>query len=184
MKNLLVITAVAALSLSFGALAAAQNQSGYAGQQHRAIKALSEQEIADLAAGRGMGLAKAAELNSYPGPMHVLELAARLELTPEQRAATEVLKQAILHYAQPLGVRIIEAERELDHAFAERRIDAAELKRRVDAIAVLQGELRMVHLKTHLDQRALLTSSQVARYDELRGYRSGAPSHSGNQRAH
>jgi hypothetical protein len=42
----------------------------YAGQQTRAIKALSSQEEQDLRLGRGMGLAKAAELNGYPGPMH------------------------------------------------------------------------------------------------------------------
>ena len=184
MKNIVVATALAALSLSSVATSAtAQVQSGYAGQQHRAIKALSEQEIADLAAGRGMGLAKAAELNSYPGPLHVLELAARLELTTEQRAATETLMQAMYRKARPLGARIIEAERDLDRAFAERRIDVVELKRRIDAIAALQGELRAVHLETHLDQRALLTSAQVARYDELRGYRSDAPSHGGHRHA-
>ena len=41
-------------------------QSPYAGMQTRAIKALSDQQIADLRAGRGMGMA-------LPGPAHVLE---------------------------------------------------------------------------------------------------------------
>ena len=36
------------------------------------IRGLSEQEIDDLTNGRGMGLARAAELNGYPGPLHVL----------------------------------------------------------------------------------------------------------------
>ena len=35
----------------------------YAGMQTRQIKALSAEQIADLKAGRGMGLAMAAELN-------------------------------------------------------------------------------------------------------------------------
>jgi hypothetical protein len=39
----------------------------YAGMQARSIKSLSEQQVADLSAGRGMGLALAAELNGYPG---------------------------------------------------------------------------------------------------------------------
>ena len=30
-----------------------------------------------------MGLALAAELNGYPGPLHVIELADSLRLTPE-----------------------------------------------------------------------------------------------------
>jgi hypothetical protein len=53
-------------------------QSPYSGMQTRSIKALSEQQVADLTAGRGMGLALAAELNGYPGPFHVLELADKL----------------------------------------------------------------------------------------------------------
>jgi hypothetical protein len=32
-------------------------QSGYAGQEQRAIKALSDEEVGDYLAGRGMGLA-------------------------------------------------------------------------------------------------------------------------------
>jgi hypothetical protein len=45
----------------------------YAGQQARSIKALSDEEIAALRKGEGMGMAKAAELNGYPGPVHVLQ---------------------------------------------------------------------------------------------------------------
>ena len=59
--------------------------SPYSGLETRAIKALSDSQIADLKAGRGMGLALAAELNGYPGPMHVLELADELVLSVEQR---------------------------------------------------------------------------------------------------
>ena len=66
-------------------------QTPYAGMQTRPIKALSEQQIADLGAGRGMGLALAAELNGYPGPSHVLELADKLELSAEQRASMQRL---------------------------------------------------------------------------------------------
>lgn len=62
-----------------------------AGFLSREIKALSAQEIADLRAGRGIGLPLAAELNSFPGPMHVLEHAAALRLTAEQRRSMEAL---------------------------------------------------------------------------------------------
>ena len=47
--------------------AKAQMPSPYAGEQGREIKALSTKDIDDLTQGRGMGLAKAAELNRYPG---------------------------------------------------------------------------------------------------------------------
>src|SRR5256885_6759518 len=59
--------------------------SPYAGLENRATKALSEQQLVDLRAGRGMGLALAAELNGYPGPLHVLELGEQLMLSAEQR---------------------------------------------------------------------------------------------------
>jgi hypothetical protein len=57
--------------------------------QTRAIKALSEWQVSDLSAGRGMGLAMAAELNGYAGPSHVLELADKLELSSDQRGRTK-----------------------------------------------------------------------------------------------
>ena len=57
----------------------------------RSIKALSEQQVNELGAGRGMGLALAAELNGYPGPSHVLELADKLELSADQRAKVQRL---------------------------------------------------------------------------------------------
>ena len=36
-----------------------------------------------------MGLALAGELNGYPGPKHVLELAAELDLSEDQRRAVQ-----------------------------------------------------------------------------------------------
>src|SRR5881296_2764430 len=94
--------------------ASAQTTSPYAGQEQRAIKALSDQEIRDLLEGRGMGLAKAAELNSYPGPLHVLQLADKLGLTDAQRTATESLYARMRDGVQPIGAKIIEAEKNLD----------------------------------------------------------------------
>src|SRR6266513_3223882 len=73
------------------ASATAQTTSPYAGQKQRTIKAISDQEIGDLLEGRGMGLAKAAELNSYPGPLHVLQLAEQIGLSDAQRTATDSL---------------------------------------------------------------------------------------------
>ena len=63
--------------------------SPYAGLETREIKALSPEQIEDLRAGRGMGLALAAELNGYPGPVHVIELVAPLALSEAQRADVE-----------------------------------------------------------------------------------------------
>lgn len=77
--------------------------SPYADLEKRPIKALSAEEIADLRAGRGMGLALPAELNGYPGPRHVLELARDLDLSPQQRRRTEVLFEDMQRQAVALG---------------------------------------------------------------------------------
>lgn len=63
----------------------------YAGQQSRDIKAFSEDEVKGYLSGAGMGFAKPAELNRYPGPMHALEHADKLLLTAEQRKALDAL---------------------------------------------------------------------------------------------
>jgi hypothetical protein len=65
------------------------------GMEKRAVKALSDQQVADLRAGRGMGLALSAELNGYPGPLHVLELGDKLGLAPEQRTKVQGLFDAM-----------------------------------------------------------------------------------------
>ena len=50
----------------------------YAGQQTRTIKALLPADVTALLKGEGMGMAKAAELNGYPGPLQVLTLSRNL----------------------------------------------------------------------------------------------------------
>src|SRR3954468_14256969 len=102
------------------AATAANAQTPYAGMQTRSIKALSDQQVADLGAGRGMGLAMAAELNGYPGPSHVLELADKLELTPDQRRRIKAMFDAMKAEAVPLGAKLIEQEADLDKQFATR----------------------------------------------------------------
>ena len=162
-KTLLAVAACAA----FGAAA---QSTPYAGQQARAIKSLSAQDVSELQQGQGMGLAKAAELNGYPGPAHVLEHAAALSLTPRQQGATEALMQRHKARARELGLALIEAERALDQAFASKQVDAALLSRLTADIGVQQARLREEHLRTHLEQTALLDRQQIDRYQQLRGY--------------
>jgi Spy/CpxP family protein refolding chaperone len=144
--------------------------SPYAGQQVREIKSLSASQIQDLLTGKGMELAKAAELNGYPGPMHTLELAQPLELNEKQKQDTEALLVRHKAEARALGEQLVQAERELDAAFAARRIDAKTLASQTQRIGQLQAALRASHLRTHLQQTELLTSEQVTRYAQLRGY--------------
>ena len=108
-----------------GVSIAAEPHSAYAGQEHRTIKSLSEATIEGFETGKGMGMAKAAELNGYPGPMHVLQLANELALTTEQSAQMEALFQSMKQAAVPLGQAIVHLEAELDAHFANRTITPA-----------------------------------------------------------
>jgi Spy/CpxP family protein refolding chaperone len=144
--------------------------SPYAGMQNRELKALSEQQIEDLRSGRGMGMALAGELNGYPGPAHVFELATALDLSKAQRDRTQALFEEMQKTALPLGNEVLAKERELDQAFASGRIDEASLHRILADIGRLQGELRYTHLKYHLAMRSVLSLDQIATYDRLRGY--------------
>jgi predicted glycoside hydrolase/deacetylase ChbG (UPF0249 family) len=146
------------------------SQSPYVGQESREIKALSAQEVSDYLSGKGMGLAKAAELNGYPGPVHVLELATELELTPEQKSKTEVLFKKMQAQAIPLGKQLIEEERTLDHLFASHAISSEHLGQVMLRIGRLQSQVRQVHLDAHIEESAMLTSDQVKKYNLRRGY--------------
>jgi len=151
--------------------------SPYRGQEGREIKALSVEEIDSLQAGDGMGLAKAAELNRYPGPRHVLQLAEALELSEEQRAQTQEAFDRMKEKAVALGSAIVEKERALDRMFRDRVIDREKLEAAVHEIANLQGKLRLAHLEAHLELESVLNHDQIARYIGLRGYHDPSQHH-------
>jgi uncharacterized cupredoxin-like copper-binding protein len=150
---------------------------GYSGEEKRQVRALSDEEVKQYLSGAGMGYAKAAELNSFPGPMHVLELADKLKLTPEQHAVTRKLMEAHKAEASKIGARLVEAEQRLEALFRSGNVAQDTLAQAVARAAVVQGEYRLAHLETHRRMRALLSADQAARYDELRGYRSSGQRH-------
>jgi hypothetical protein len=167
MKSRTLSLALAACLLAVPVLA---TDMPYAGQQARTIKALSDDDIATLSKGEGMGMAKAAELNGYPGPAHVLALAAQLGLTETQQRDVAAIFARMNAAAKPIGGELIAQEQTLDQLFAKGKITLDQLAAATAAIAELQGRLRSVHLAAHLETRALLSADQIARYQQLRGY--------------
>ncbi len=158
------------LILLSAATAAQANPQTYAGQQQRQIKSLSVEETKALREGAGLGFARAAELNHFPGPMHVLELAAPLDLTPSQRLDIAQLMARHKTEARALGAEVVRLEAELDALFAGGKpaIDTVEAK--TAEIGLAQARYRASHLTTHIATARLLTGEQIARYDRLRGY--------------
>ena len=167
----------AALLVSFAQAASTQKTQPYAGQETREIKALSPDDVEGYLAGKGMGFAKAAELNGYPGPSHVLAMAAELGLSAEQRRRTEALFKTMETKAKESGRRLVEEERRLDQLFASHSITAASLAESLKRIGELQARVRQAHLEAHLAQMDILTGEQVTSYMRLRGYGDGSKGH-------
>ncbi len=142
----------------------------HAAHEMSEIPSLTPTELEQLRNGDGMGLARPAELNHFPGPKHVLELAPELGLTPEQQTRAEEIFAEMQQRARDLGEQIIEAERHLNMQFAHRHVDEAALRESTASIAELYGRLRFAHLVAHLAVGSLLEASQVEVYDGLRGY--------------
>jgi Spy/CpxP family protein refolding chaperone len=164
------IRVFAGLLFSLTAQAQHQHPASYAGQQARPVKALSATDVDGYLNGRGMGLAKAAELNGYPGPMHALELAEKLNLSAAQKAAIQREFDLMHDSAVRLGQQVVEKETSLDRQFAGREITQASLETTLQELASLQARLRQTHLQAHLATRRVLSDEQVSIYNQLRGY--------------
>ncbi len=167
---------IALVAIAAASCAMAPGVAPYAGEEVREIKALAPDEVSSLLAGKGMGLAKAAELNGYPGPRHVLELADRLQLSGEQREKTQALFASMQTKAMSLGSALVEEERGLDRLFAGKAATVEQVSASLARIGALQAQVRGAHLEAHLAQVLILTPEQKAKYVELRGY-GGAHSH-------
>ncbi|MBF6630637.1 MAG: periplasmic heavy metal sensor [Comamonas sp.] len=179
MKKILIASALFSLANLTPALAqhhghghaiAHGHQSPYSGMQTREIKALSEQQIEGFRAGKGMAMAMPAELNGYPGPLHVLELANQIGLTAQQETETKKLYAEMQEEAKTEGEKLIAAERYLDSLFAQKKATTESVSSAVTAAANAQGKLRATHLRYHLAMMDVLTPEQVATYNKLRGY--------------
>jgi Spy/CpxP family protein refolding chaperone len=146
--------------------------SPYVEMENQEIKALSEEQIQALLNGAGGGYALSAELNSYPGPLHTLELASELSLTDEQKEMTQELYNGMKEEAQKIGEQLVNLELELENAFRSNTIKKDDVENLTYQISTIDGKLRSVHLNAHIDTIDILTNEQVEMYDELRGYSS------------
>lgn len=144
--------------------------SPYAGEETRAIKSLSADDIAELRRGGGWGLARAAELNGVPGPAHLLEIKDEIPLSDDQVASIGEIFATMQAAAIAQGERLIASEQALDDAFRARSVTDESLRQMLAEIEESRAALRYIHLAAHLDTLPLLTESQIARYVALRGY--------------
>ena len=112
----------------FSAVAIASTGSTYSGQEAREIKSLSKNEISGYLNGKGMGFSKVAELNHYPGPRHVLDLALELQLSKQQIEESNLLFEAMKIKAKQYGSFLIEKEREIENLFLAKKVNSLKLE--------------------------------------------------------
>jgi hypothetical protein len=163
-------------AVAWGLRAAAVRNSArspYVAQTASPVRGLSAREVDDLLNGRGAGFARSAELNGYPGPRHVLDLDAALTLSPSQRAQVDAIFARMQAEAKRLGAEIVERERHVSGAFAAGHMSPEMLSAQTRELGLLYAELRATHLRAHLQTKPILTKTQVARYNALRGYGDG-----------
>ena len=110
------------------------------------------------------------ELNGFPGLAHLLKLKVEIGLTASQTDRIQTLFAVMNAEVHTVGTQFIAAEKELDIAFATGTVTPATLEGLITESARLRGQLRLVHLKTHLATLPLLTHHQVKRYNQLRKY--------------
>ncbi len=138
------------------------------GGPHKTVQQWMDDFDRVIAGGRGAGLAFAADQNGYPGPMHVLELADELALSPEQQAKMRALVEAMFAESKPKSARLLDAERRLRAVFAEGRANETAIRTAVGEVERARSEVRLIHLLTHLKTRDLLTEEQRRLYHEAR----------------
>ena len=151
--------------------------SKYSGQEKRVIKSLSADDIKQLEQGKGWGLAKAAELNGVPGPIHILQMKDKISLSDEQEVKIKALYADMKFSAIPLGKQLIKLEKELNDSFANKTVNRESLMQQLAAIAEISKKLRYVHLATHLETPGILSTQQIHQYNQLRGYNKGGMHH-------
>jgi Spy/CpxP family protein refolding chaperone len=168
-KRILMTTIVATAGLLGTTSSVSWGQHGHGHEGgHQAAEACSAEFDKVVGEGRGFGLAFAADQNGYPGPLHVLELKDRLKLTADQEAKAQALLHAMFVESKPKSARLLEAEAKLRRLFADRAADDAAVRAAVAEVERARGEVRLVHLLTHLKTRELLTEDQRRIYHEAR----------------
>ncbi len=146
----------------------------YVGFDTREVKTLSTERLEGLRQGRGLGYALAAEMNGYPGPMHVIELAEPLGLDAEQKARAQAVFNKMQKDAIAAGRALIEAEAHLDRMFAAKQATADRIEAQTAVAAAQEARLRAIHLTAHLAMMEILTPEQIESYGRLRSYAGGA----------
>lgn len=173
MRAILILLVLLIIGCASTTVEENKNTSPYSGQESRDIKSLSQDDIDGLKAGLGTpfgGIAKLAELNGYPGPRHVLDLSAELNLNESQISETKRIFNEMNSKAITLGEQLIQIEQRINDRFDEKTMEENYLESKLNESSQIYSKLRYVHLNAHIEMTQILTKSQIEKYNEIRGY--------------
>lgn len=170
MHKLLKGTCLFAIASAAALAQHAHDMSPYAHTQSAEIPSLTAEEVRTLRSGDGMGLARAAELNHFPGPRHLLELASQLGLSTAQIRRVEEIHKTMKARAVVKGEQILRAELHLSNLFSAGKPSMEETRRITGHLGTMRGQLQAIHLLAHIEAARELKADQIRTYDRLRGY--------------
>ncbi|MHC4992594.1 MAG: hypothetical protein ACYTGC_16610 [Planctomycetota bacterium] len=135
------------------------------------LRHLTRAQVEGLRSGRGLGLAKPAEMHGMPGPKHVLELANELGLTPTQREHADRLFDRMHDRAVAAGKAVLEAEARVGSIMRDHPPEmGTELARALAEAGAAWAEVALAHIEAHISMTRVLTPAQIEGYARLRGY--------------
>jgi len=169
-STIIAFIVVAAGSIPLYAQHDHMGHSRYADEKQSYVPSITMAEFEEIQSGDGMGLAKPAELNHYPGPKHVLQLADSLRISEEQRLKIEAIRQNMADVAVALGMDYLHAEHELNELFSNEKATEKNVVEMTRKVEEKRTALRLAHLLAHVQTRSELTQEQIDEYDRLRGY--------------
>ena len=131
-------------------------------RQKITLSALSKEDLKGLRRGHGTpfgDMAKAAELNGFPGPRHVLDL-KRNGLTSKQVSEIEEIYRKMNLLYIKVGAELV-AKAFMDREFKEKRVNSKSLKKMIQSSAVKYSELRYIQLVAHLETAKILKKGKL-----------------------
>ena len=114
------------------------------------------------------GQAQYADVNGFPAPKHLLDLAKELQLSDAQKKSLQTIYVGMRSRALELGKRIIGIEEELHQAFQEGLVSEKSVRDDTEQIGKLRGRLRAVYLNANMKAKDVLTNAQIESYKKLR----------------
>lgn len=144
--------------------------SPYVGFETREVKTMPPERQEGLRRGASLGYGLAAELNGYPSPVQVVELADQLGLDAEQKTRVRAIADKLRKDAIAAGEALLAAEAHIDRLFQLKQVSPDRIEAQTAVAAGQEARLRAIHLNAHLATRELLNPEQIESYQRLKVY--------------